>query len=147
MGQVRRLITGTDDSGRSCVVEETPLVLEATSGRHRSARVYATDTTPPPARPPGRGSFADIGVAPGLARWFVDQFEPDVEFPMHHTDTIDFDVVLAGSLEIGLDDGRHLLEPGDCVVVTGVGHSWKAGPDGCVLSVTVIGTPPPVLGG
>jgi hypothetical protein len=32
---------------------------------------------------------------------------------------------------------------GDCVVVTGVGHAWRPGPEGCVMSVVVIGTPPP----
>jgi hypothetical protein len=28
-------------------------------------------------------------------------------------------------------------------VVNGVGHAWRAGPAGCVMSVIVIGTPPP----
>jgi mannose-6-phosphate isomerase-like protein (cupin superfamily) len=61
---------------------------------------------------------------------------------MHHTDTLDFDMILEGSVEIVLDDGPHRLGPGDCVVVTGVDHVWKAGPDGFVMSVTLMGTPP-----
>ena len=63
---------------------------------------------------------------------------------MHHTDTIDYDIVLAGSVELILDDGAHLLGPGDCVVITGVDHAWRAGPDGVILSVALIGSTRPV---
>ena len=67
---------------------------------------------------------------------------PDWASPFHHTDTFDFDVVVAGSVELLLDDGPHLLEIGDCVVVTGVDHAWKAGPAGATLSVVCLGTLP-----
>jgi quercetin dioxygenase-like cupin family protein len=78
-----------------------------------------------------------------LARWFVVEYQPNIELPVHHTDTLDFDVVLAGSVELTLDDGPHSLEAGDCVVVTGVDHGWRAGPEGCRLSVLALGTAPP----
>jgi quercetin dioxygenase-like cupin family protein len=82
-------------------------------------------------------------LAPGEARWLLVEWDAGVEAFTHHTDSIDFDVVLEGSVEIGLDDGPHLLEAGDVVVVNGVDHSWRAGPAGCRLSVVSIGTPPP----
>jgi quercetin dioxygenase-like cupin family protein len=75
-------------------------------------------------------------------RWVVAEWVPGFEYGMHHTDTIDFDVVLAGSVELTLDDGVHPMGVGDCVVVTGVDHAWRAGPDGCTLSVLSLGTPP-----
>jgi quercetin dioxygenase-like cupin family protein len=93
-------------------------------------------------RPSGQGFLADLGVAPGSIRWSVMQFDPDFEMEKHHTDTLDFDMILEGSVDIVLDDGAHRLGPGDCVVVTGVDHAWKAGPDGFAMSVTVFGTPP-----
>jgi hypothetical protein len=52
-------------------------------------------------------------------------------------------MLLEGSLELTLDDGRHSLEPGDVVVLNGVDHLWTAGPEGCRLNVVAIGTPPP----
>jgi quercetin dioxygenase-like cupin family protein len=73
----------------------------------------------------------------------VIDYEPNAVFSMHHTDSVDFDLLLQGSLELTLGDGIHRLEPGDCVVMTGVDHAWRAGPDGCRLSVTAIGTPAP----
>jgi hypothetical protein len=33
----------------------------------------------------------------------------------------------------------HPLAAGDSVVVTGVDHAWRAGPDGWRLSITTIG--------
>lgn len=69
----------------------------------------------------------------------IIEYGPGVTFPMHHTDTVDFDIVLSGSVELILDDGVHRLASGDSVVVTGVDHGWRAGPDGCRLSVVAIG--------
>jgi quercetin dioxygenase-like cupin family protein len=62
---------------------------------------------------------------------------------MHHTDTIDYDIVLAGSVELTLGDGVHPLEAGDCVVIAGIDHAWRAGPQGASMSVTLLGSTPP----
>jgi hypothetical protein len=32
--------------------------------------------------------------------------------------------------------------PGDCVVITGIDHAWRAGPSGCQISGIMLGTPP-----
>jgi quercetin dioxygenase-like cupin family protein len=61
---------------------------------------------------------------------------------MHRTDTLDFAVILEGSVELTLDDGVHPLLPGDCVVVQGVDHAWRAGEQGCVLCGINLGTAP-----
>jgi mannose-6-phosphate isomerase-like protein (cupin superfamily) len=140
-GPMRRLVTGVDASGRSCVVEHTPLTLNEASVGHSAVDVYSTGSAPPAARPPGHAGFYDLGVLPGTLHWQIVEHKPNMLAPMHHTDTIDLDIILEGSVELGLDDGMHPLEPGDCVVVAGVDHSWRAGPAGCRLSVLSIGTP------
>jgi mannose-6-phosphate isomerase-like protein (cupin superfamily) len=44
---------------------------------------------------------------------------------MHTTDTIDFDIVLAGELWLELDDGKEVqLGAGDCVIQNGTRHAW-----------------------
>jgi quercetin dioxygenase-like cupin family protein len=140
---VRRFLTGVDAAGRSCVIEDADPPMEGSPAGILSAAIYSTESAPPPPRPDGQGRFSDLGVAPGLINWRIVDFEPNVTRSMHHTDTLDFDMVLEGSIELGLEDGQHLLEPGDCVVVAGVDHSWTAGPSGCRMSVTLIGTPSP----
>jgi quercetin dioxygenase-like cupin family protein len=141
---MRRLITGVDASGHSCVVEEAPISLEeAGLPGMASATVASTSSAPPPCRPEGRGQFVELSAGPGLTGWLMLQYGPGCGFPMHHTDTVDFDLVLEGTMELGLDDGTHVLEAGDMVVMNGVDHSWTAGPSGCRMTVFFTGTPPP----
>jgi quercetin dioxygenase-like cupin family protein len=142
---MRRFTTGVDDDGRSRLAALEPVALAARSSAPGllSAIIAETTSAPPPSRPAGSAILADLGVAPGLVRWFIVDYGPGIESPVHHTDTVDFDTVLAGSLVLTLDDGEHLLEAGDLVIVHGVDHGWKAGPAGCRLSVLSLGTPPP----
>src|SRR5579872_1029068 len=134
---MRRIVTGIDENGRSCVVEETE--LEADGGRFA---IYQTSTNPLPPRPVGRGEALDLNVPPGIARWICLEFEPGYQRSMHHTDTVDFDAIIAGTMDLLLDDGTHRLGPGDCVVMNGVDHAWAAGPDGCTALIVTLGSPP-----
>lgn len=129
---MKGIVTGEGPDGRSRVEREVDLAAAEGIG----------DLWPagPPTLPfGGGGEPRDLGVGPGAVRWLVARFEPGQEFPMHWTRTLDLDTVLAGSIELVLDEGSVLLEPGDCAVVAGVRHGWRAGPEGCTFSVAVIG--------
>ncbi|MEY2424751.1 MAG: hypothetical protein QOI61_323 [Actinomycetota bacterium] len=57
---------------------------------------------------------------PGMMR-YMDRSDPG----MHTTDTIDFEVVLEGTVVLELDDGAMVtLQPGDTVVQNGTRHRW-----------------------
>ena len=142
-GNLRVLVTGVDAEGRSCVVREEVEFGPTPDGALRFALAHRTPSVPPPPRPDGRADLVDLQVPPGIVTWAVLEYEPGRRYPTHHTDTVDFDVVLTGSIDLVLDDGAHHLEPGDGVVVHGVDHGWEAGPAGCRLSVVSVGTPPP----
>lgn len=58
---------------------------------------------------------------PGLVR-YMDPSDPG----MHTTDTIDFEIVLEGTVVLELDDGAMVtLNPGDTVVQNGTRHRWS----------------------
>ena len=139
---MRVLITGVDDQGRSCVVEEaTPTGHAFESGGITVAAVARTHSSPPPARPPGRAEH--IGATPpGQCMWSLVEFPPRTTTAFHNTDSLDFDVVLEGRVDIVLDDGPHRLDRGDGVVIKGVDHRWETHDEACRMSVVVIGTPP-----
>jgi quercetin dioxygenase-like cupin family protein len=142
--EIRVLVTGVDAAGKSCVVSEDYVTMDA-NAEHPGfwfAGLFQTPSAPPPTRPDGHGEYLETELAAGLVRWQVIDYGPSLGYPMHHTDTVDIDIVLQGSIELTLDDGTHLLETGDGVIINGVDHAWKSGPDGCRLSVTFIGTPP-----
>ena len=140
---MRTVITGIDEAGRSCVVSDGETALDQLAPGFAMGIPYATTTSPPPARAAASAPLIDQGLAPGLVRWMVVDLGPDSETPMHHTDTLDLQTVLSGSVDLLLDDGAHRLSAGDRVVLTGVDHAWRGGPDGCRLSAVLIGTPPP----
>jgi mannose-6-phosphate isomerase-like protein (cupin superfamily) len=73
---------------------------------------------------------------PGLAE-VLEPMNPG----MHTTDTVDFDVVVAGEVYLELDDGAEvLLRAGDCVVQNGTRHAWhNRSSNNCVVAVTLLG--------
>jgi quercetin dioxygenase-like cupin family protein len=139
---MRVLITGVDDRGRSCVVEERTPSADSYETGISVALAASTASCPPPPRPPGHGALVAVSAKPGLARWSFVGFPPRAATPFHHTDSVDFDVVLEGSVDLILDDGAHRLAAGDAVVMNGVDHGWQTHDEACRMSVVVIGTPP-----
>ena len=73
---------------------------------------------------------------PGLAALM----EPDHP-GTHTTDSVDFDVIIAGEVWLEVDGGeRVLLRTGDCVVLNGTRHSWHNESDQpCTMISAVIG--------
>lgn len=139
----RLLITGVDAEGRSCAVQDGPITPHGFPG-FEGIQVSGLYREPAPVLAQGgrAADNLDLAVAPGAVSWMTLDYAPGLELAMHHTDTVDLDLVVAGSVELILDDGAHLLGPGDSAVVTGVDHGWRAGPDGCRLSVVSLGVSP-----
>ena len=74
---------------------------------------------------------------PSLAR------ASDPENPaLHATETIDYVIVLSGTVELELDDGvRVPLQEGDVVVQNGTVHAWhNVGEGGAVLAAVMVGS-------
>jgi quercetin dioxygenase-like cupin family protein len=140
---MRALIANVDDQGHSCLVEEREVTFDPRPGSPiDNTAVWMTDAGPAPAGSPGPAPTVDMALPPGTARWLALQFPPGVTAPLHHTQSLDLVFVFEGSAELILDDGPHTLGPGDFVVLNGVDHGWKAGPDGCRMSSVVIGAAP-----
>jgi quercetin dioxygenase-like cupin family protein len=139
---MRVIVAGVDPDGRSCVLRDGEVQFDQVAPGLAAFGLFRTFETPPPARPLGHGELVDLGVEAGLCSWNVWRHDPRAEFPMHHTDSLDLDVILEGSVELVLDDGVHPLERGDCLVVQGVDHAWRAGEQGCVMVALNLGSAP-----
>ena len=70
----------------------------------------ARDLTIPP--PAGGSRFGIVDFAPGNARF------------MHRTETIDYVVVMAGEIDMDMDDSTVKLKAGDVMVQRGTNHAW-----------------------
>ncbi len=69
--------------------------------------------------------------------------DSDVHPSMHHTDSIDYLVVLSGEMDMVMEDGVVRLRPGDCIVQRGTNHAWRnTGSEPCRLAAVLIDARP-----
>lgn len=130
------MTTGTRDDGRSYVVS----VVER-SGPPRTQELHEVfDGRLIIAEHDERsGELLELAPPAGCALWRVFDFSPGVLFDKHHTQSIDFDVVVDGRITLGTDEEDLDLTAGDCVLIQGDSHSWRAGPDGCRMLIAILG--------
>lgn len=126
--KVRRIVTAHDKSGRSMLGSDS--VIEAQPGKMQAsvavANLWINETLPPvldgpdpiekpfPVLPSDGGAiFRILELAPGAAPH------------MHKTETIDYIVVLAGTLSMLLDDGTEVaMKPHDTMIQRATVHGW-----------------------
>lgn len=141
---MRFFIIGLDDDGRSNVVEQRQIDGEIAMPRSGldAARLWGTREQPPELPVPRHAvddAWMDLGVGPGASRWVIVNFGPDYLSEMHHTSTLDYDLIVAGSITLELECGKIPLTAGDCVVIPGCMHRWRAGAEGCTMSAVTLG--------
>ena len=133
-------VTGLNAEGRSTIIREEEL---QTDGGPRP--LWRTNESPPavPARLPD-AQVMDLRIPPGQTRWSLFRMPPGYSVGQHVTDSIDYQLVLEGAIDLLLEDGSVAsLQPGDCAIVDGVMHGWQAGPDGGLLCAVLLGAKPP----
>jgi quercetin dioxygenase-like cupin family protein len=137
---MRVLIAGIK-AGKSCIVETVDCTMQGPKSIAKPIVELAVAELPP--RPQSDAQLYDMALPAGSLRWIRTYFPPRSDHFVHHTDTIDFVNVMAGRVEIVLDDGPHALVAGDSALVKGVDHGWRTGAESCIISGILIGTPAP----
>lgn len=133
MQPLRRVITGLDAEGRSCILLDEPAQMQ----------IWATD-----AEPADNSSMADR-EAPSFdfpktgSRFIFADIPPGAPAMMHATNTIDYIVILSGEIVFVTETGETTLRPGDVLVDRGILHGWRNdGSEPCrILSVLLPSIP------
>ncbi|MBW8753339.1 MAG: cupin domain-containing protein, partial [Sphingomonadales bacterium] len=126
----RRVVTGLNEAGRSCIVIDGPIPCE---NGFNAALAWRT------AALPADNSGSDDPVAPYTlemlhpagSAFTICEFAPGGQGGqggqggMHATDTIDYLVILKGEVTLLLEAGEARLKAGDFVVDRGTVHSWR----------------------
>jgi quercetin dioxygenase-like cupin family protein len=142
---MRRVVTAITPGGSSSVIFDGPPGPPVQPGGAPGlALVDLWATGPSPALPiQGGDPTASMPVLPepGGTCFRLVRIEPGHGMAMHGTDTIDYFVLLEGSVALTLDDGAELdLGPGDCVVQAGARHAWEnRGDRPCLLAAVIVG--------
>lgn len=135
----RRVITGLDEAGRSCVLLDGPVrAFEAGYGGYvwRTDRAPADNSVREDAAP---ASFSYDLFHDGGSNFFVIDMPPGERSSLHATDTLDYIVIMAGEVVLELESGEVRLSAGDLVTDRGVIHAWRNdGPQVCRYAVVTI---------
>ncbi len=125
---VRRVVTGHDATGKAVVISDATFdsvpnpkktALFTLVWTSDGAPVDNDDTTD------GRDRDVDLTLPGGSVIRVVDML-PLTTAPMHRTSSLDYGIVVSGSIELLLDDGSAtLVEPSGIIVQRGTIHSWR----------------------
>lgn len=124
---IRRVVTGHDDAGRAVVIDDATFEPVPTpAGTSALTLLWTTSSSPVDNDDATDGRDRQVGLTlpGGSVLRFVDML-PGTRAPMHRTDSLDYGIVISGSIELVLDDGASTpLSPGDVIVQRGTIHSW-----------------------
>jgi quercetin dioxygenase-like cupin family protein len=140
--KIRRIVTAHDASGRSMVGSDS--VVDSTPGKMQPAIAIANLwlNSLPPALDGADPAPQDYPMLPsnGGAVFRILELMPGTPPHMHKTETIDYIVVLSGTLSMLLDDGTELtMKPHDVMIQRGTVHGWaNRGSEPCRFATVVI---------
>jgi len=148
--QFRRVVTGHDETGRAVVkIDEISQNLVSSRPGATASVVWTTQGFPvdntgneDQGRRP-TGTTLDNGTV-----FRVLELAPGASPRNHRTDSIDYAVVMAGEIDMELDDTTVHLKAGDVLVQRGTIHNWvNRGTVPCVIAFVLIAAKPVEVGG
>ena len=125
---VRRIVTGHNASGRAVVIADGVIdSIPIPSGDTLLTLVWTTASAPVDNDDPADGRERAVGLTlPGGSVLRVVEMMPGTRSAMHRTNSLDYGIVLSGTIELELDDGAVTrLEPGSIIIQRGTMHAWR----------------------
>jgi len=156
---IRRIVTGHDASNVAKVITDGPATnWKSGSPGTVSTLIWSTDSTP--ADISLGETIEDLGARmlgtappPNGTRFAVIDFPPGNSGRMHRTETVDYVIVIAGEIDMDMDNSTVRLKAGDVMVQRGTHHAWvNRGTERARLAFVLIDAAPlgighPVAGG
>jgi quercetin dioxygenase-like cupin family protein len=127
---IRRVVTGHSRDGVAKVLTDGPLTnIKHGKAGSRVVHVWNTDTMPADIalgeHPEDMGARPHITPPPANGtRLTVIDYPPGNTGAMHRTETVDYVIVLAGEIDMEMDDSTVHLKTGDIMIQRGTNHAW-----------------------
>ena len=126
---IRRVVTGHDANNVAKVLIDGPATNNAAGLGRARVLVWCTDQAPCDISI-GEG-IEDMGARklgtappPSGTRFTINDFPPGATGAMHRTETVDYCLILAGEIDMVMDDSTIHLKAGDVVIQRGTNHAW-----------------------
>jgi quercetin dioxygenase-like cupin family protein len=125
---IRRVVTGHDKNGKAVfAADDNYETVIIPSGDAAMATIWTTATVPANLNDETDGRTRDAGTTlkGGSVIRVVDML-PGAASPMHRTNSIDYGIIISGSIELELDNTVFkTMGPGDIIVQRGTIHKWR----------------------
>jgi quercetin dioxygenase-like cupin family protein len=141
----RRIVTTHNEKGESVVASDDTLTPELIdTGDAEFQVVWLTPTVPADLNAGTDGELETNRTLRGGSIMRIVDLVPGGQSPMHRTRSIDYGIVLWGTLELELDGGEVVtLGAGDSVVQRGTMHLWRNPTDKpCRIAIVLIESKP-----
>jgi mannose-6-phosphate isomerase-like protein (cupin superfamily) len=152
--EIRRVVTGLDDSGKAVALFDSSLALKPGKSGLPAVNLWITDSTPAGfsfkddsaakpigLSPPDNGTVirvvefqplnpeAEAKLDPNLMMKVVGEHAPARGLPvrhpmMHRTRTVDYAIIMSGEIDMMLDDAVVHVKAGDVVIQQATNHAW-----------------------
>jgi quercetin dioxygenase-like cupin family protein len=142
---IRRVVTGHDASGRAMVaIDDICRNVISRRPQHESCVVWSTASCPADNSDPQDGAARAVATTdPAGSVFRIVQYEPGVAPRNHRTESIDYAVVMAGEIDMEIDEATIHLKQGDVLVQRGTIHNWvNRGTAPCVIAFVLIAAKP-----
>jgi mannose-6-phosphate isomerase-like protein (cupin superfamily) len=126
---VRRVVTGHDAGGVAKVLFDNAITEVKRGKSGMLTNLWNTKSTPADIAigenidDPGKEPHITAPPANG-SRFVIIDYPPGNSGTMHRTETIDYVIVLAGEIDMDMDDSSVHLKTGDVMVQRGTNHAW-----------------------
>jgi quercetin dioxygenase-like cupin family protein len=126
----KRIVTGHDADGRSVFVYDgPPPVIRTLGDGTQFHEMWITSESPPvltPTEPEPISEYQVLGPPANGTRVRICDMPPGSTSPMHRTASVDYGVVIQGTVTLVLDDDQEVeIGPGGLIVQRGTDHSWQ----------------------
>jgi quercetin dioxygenase-like cupin family protein len=150
---MRRVVTGHDEHGKAIVlIDGEAMNRRQSASGNSSTTMWCSDAMP--ADIALGTAIEDMGARvlgtpppPNGTRFTVNEIVPGSAAVMHRTESLDYAIVIAGEIDMDLDEGSVHLRAGDVVIQRGTNHAWaNRGTAPAVIAFVLIDAQPLGIG-
>jgi quercetin dioxygenase-like cupin family protein len=125
---IRRIVTGHSEEGKAIfTIDEEIETIVIPTGDAAMATIWTTADVPADCNDDTDGRLRDAGTTlnGGSVIRIVDML-PGASSPMHRTSSIDYGIVMSGSIELELENNVYkTIYAGQIIVQRGTIHKWR----------------------
>ena len=142
---IRRVVTGHDANGKAVVLsDDVPTNWRSPRPGSAGCVFWTTQTTPADNSGMDDGALGDPKAAhPNGSVLRIIEYQPGCAPRVHRTSTLDYAFVLAGEIDMELDEGSVHLSAGHVLIQRGTIHNWvNKGTAPCTIAFVLLGADP-----